>query len=490
MKNPHLNEFLYISDSYKYSHHKQYPEDLTKLYSYFEARGFSAPFFKEPDVVFFGLYYYLQKIQGSLFTVEDVENAKNFYKKHFGGNDIFNYDGFMYIAKELNGKLPIKIKAIPEGTPIKPSNVLLTIENTDSKVPWITNYVETLLTKIWYPTTVATYSREIKKTFLHFLNKNADDDIIENIINFMLHDFGMRGTSSDESAAIGGASHLINFYGTDTVSALKFVDYCYGNTFSVTKSVAGYSIPATEHSVMTINGREGEFEQFEKVLKSYPDNATVAIVSDSYDIYKLIDEVVCGSLKEYILSRSGKLVIRPDSGNPSQVIQRILSLLEKGYKNEMLENSKGYKVLPKQLGIIWCDGINHRDIHDILFDMDNWGWSSSNIVFGMGGGLLQKVNRDSLKFAFKASYGEFENGRTVDIYKQPITDSGKNSKRGKLGLYNINGEFKTLSSSDFQNNYSNNIDAENLLQTVFENGEIIIHEFFDTIREKAELKNI
>jgi nicotinamide phosphoribosyltransferase len=487
MNNIYSNGFLYCSDSYKYSHHKQYPDDLVKLYSYFEARGFSSIFLHEPEVVWFGLYYYLKKLKGSLFTVEDVERANEFYKLHFNGKDIFNYEGFMYIAKQHNGKLPIKIKAVAEGTPIKPSNVLMTVENTDPKVPWLTNYVETLLTKVWYPTTVATHSREIKKTILHFLKRNTDDVLIDNIISFMLYDFGMRSATSDEAAALGGAAHLINFKGTDNISAIDFINIIYGGKFSNDK-IAGFSVPASEHSVMTINSKNGEYSQFERVLRAYPDDAIVSIVSDSYDIFKLIEDVVCGGLKDYILSRSGKLVIRPDSGNPSQIIRHLLTILEKGYKEYITENSKGYKVLPTQLGIIWSDGIDHKDIHDILFNMDNWGWAASNIVFGMGGGLLQKVNRDTLKFAFKASYGEFADGRIVNIYKQPITDNGKRSKRGKLGLYNIDGEYKTFSSySDMPHDHANILPDGNLLETVFENGEIIVNSFFDTIRENAEL---
>lgn len=475
-----LDNFLYISDSYKYSHHKQYPENLTKLYSYFEARGFKSPFFHKPEVVFFGLQYLISKLEGSVITRQDVERAKLFYEKHFG-MDIFNYDGFMHIVEKHDGRLPIRIKAVPEGTPIKPGNVLMTVENTDPEVPWLTNYVETFLTKVWYPTTVATLSREIKKTIAHYMSLTSDEETMF-LIDFQLHDFGMRGGSSDETVALGGAAHLVNGFGTDTVSAMKLAQDYYGDPLE-DNVVYGNSIPATEHSVMTIKGKDGELEQYHRVIDAYPDDAIVAIVSDSYDIYNVIENWVCGSLKDKILSRKGKIVLRPDSGDPEVVISHILNIFEKKMKDKITMNSKGYKVLPPQIGLIWGDGINHKDIDTILSMMKVKGWASSNIVFGMGGGLLQKVNRDSLKFAFKASYAEFSDGTSVEVYKDPITDSSKKSKRGMLGLTkNHDGDWET-----FKYGGEGSLNPHDHLNVVFEDGVLHYDNTFEDIRTRAKL---
>ena len=476
MKNIFNNEFLYLADSYKYSHHKQYPEDLTKLYSYFESRGFKTPFVNGTEVVFYGLRYLLSKIEGSLFTVDDVERAREYYKEHFIGKDIFNYDGFKYIAEQHDGRLPIRIKAIPEGTVIKPSNILMSVESLDKKVPWITNYIETYLTRVWYPTTVATLSREIKKMMYRYLLETDGKEVADKVIPFMLQDFGMRGVTCDEAAALGGSGQLINFMGTDTTSALRFVDQVYNN-----RGMAGFSVPATEHSVMTIKGRDGELEQLKRAINAYPSSAIVSIVIDSYDTMNLIDNWICGELKETIMSRKGKVVLRPDSGDPEQVIMQILRSLEKGYSDEITTNENGYSCLPPQLGLLWGDGIDYMGIHDVLYDMKTHGWAVSNIIFGMGGGLLQKVNRDSLKFAFKASYAEFADGSPINVYKDPITQPDKRSKKGRLALIKDDGEFKTLEET---------IDHKNdLLEIVFESGNVYGQQTndFKYIRTRAKI---
>lgn len=476
MNHPYTDNFLYASDSYKYSHHKQYPTDLVKLYSYFEARGFQEPFYNEPEVVFYGLQYLIKKLEGCLFTEADVEKAKVFYDQHFGVKNIFNYEGFMYIAKELGGKLPIEIKAVPEGSTIRPGNVLLTVVNTDPKVAWLTNAVETFLTKVWYPTTIATLSREIKKTIMKYMVETSEESDYSSIL-FRLHDFGMRGASSDEAAALGGSAHLVNFMGTDTISAIRLAQDVYQKS----DKMFGFSVPATEHSVMTIRGKAGEYEQLKRVIDAYPESSIVSIVADSYDIYNFVGNWICGTLLDQIMSRSGKIVIRPDSGDPETVIGRILSIIEKKIPDLIKMNSKGYKELPQQLGLIWGDGIGHKDIDTILSFMKIRGWSASNIVFGMGGGLLQKVNRDSLKFAFKASYAEFADGTSVEVYKDPITDKGKSSKRGMLEL-NKNGNTYVTKMGLTKNSEAS---SKDVLQTVFKNGQVVKEYSFSGIIERA-----
>lgn len=456
-----MNNLILLSDSYKATHWKQYPPGTENIYSYFESRGGQ---FKE--TVFFGLQYYLKKyLEGSVVSPKDVEEASKIWKSHFG-QDLFNYDGWMYIAKELKGKLPISIKAVPEGSVIPTRNVLMTIENTDPKCFWLTNFLETLLVQTWYGSTVATHSREIKKVILKYLELTGDPSTI----NFKLHDFGFRGVSSVESAAIGGAAHLVNFMGTDTMAgAICAMEY-YGS------EMPGFSIPATEHSTITSWGQKDELKAYENVLDQYPEGL-VACVSDSYDIYNACSYLWGEKLKDKVLSRNGTLVIRPDSGEPTKVILNCLQKL--GDKFGKNVNSKGFFELPPQVRLIQGDGVDYETIKDILHEMMDWGWSANNIAFGMGGALLQKLNRDTQKFAFKCSSATI-NGETVNVYKSPVGDMGKASKKGKLALLNEGHGYFT------EYLYWKN-KQDDLLVEVFRNGEILKEYSFNEIRERASV---
>lgn len=482
-------ELLYGSDSYKVGHHQQYPEDVTKIYSYFEARGFKEPFITEPSVVVYGLDYLLENLEGIQFTKEGIEEAKEFYKNHFG-YEVFNEEGFIYLLEKHNGTLPLKIKAVPEGSVVPIGNVLMTVENTDSDMPgetakWLTNYVETYLTHLWYTTSVATLSREIKALIAAFAFLTLSAKEFEAYLPFALHDFGMRGSVGHESAYLAGAAHLINFLGTDTTSAMRFIEKFHGKE----EQIPGYSVMASEHSVMTINGKEGEKDQFKKLIDLCPEEKIVSIVSDSYNIYNVVENWVCGEFKDEILSGTKKIVIRPDSGDPKKVLTRILNILEDNL--EISINERGYKVLPPQIGLIWGDGIGLEDIRNILSMMTTSNWATSNIVFGMGGGLHQKVNRDSLKFAFKACYAEKRDGTTIDIYKDPITDQGKSSKKGKLKLIEDSktGDLVTVSSSTDPKLYAMSEElGDDQLKIAFLNGKIVRQKSkFSEIRERAKL---
>lgn len=487
MNIPFKNEFLYISDSYKVSHHFQYPKKLSKLYSYFEARGYdSALFASEPEIVFFGLQYLLKKIEGVMITQEAIDEARDYYKSHFMGHDLFNYDGFKYVVDKHGGKLPIRIKAIPEGTVMSLQNVMMTVENTDSEMgedaaAWLTNYVETYLTHIWHSITVATLARECKKIIYDACVVTMGDvDSIKIHSRYALHDFGMRGATCDEAAAVAGAAQQVSLYGTDTTSALRFIDSVYGG---IGDGVAGHSVIASEHSVMTMYGKMEELDVVKHIITSSPENSIISLVADSYDVYNFTEQYIGTDLKDMILNGTKKIVIRPDSGDPITVITKLLEILES--KFDIAYNNTGYKVLPKNIGLIWGDGINITDVQNILNSLIKNGWCVSNIVFGMGGGLHQKVNRDTLKFAFKACYAEFSDGTSKDIQKNPITDTGKRSKKGMLKLIEVDGNLITASSSTTPDLYYNNDDV---LETVFENGEIKRIEDFITIRERAELK--
>ncbi len=286
-----------MSDSYKVSHGKLLPSDATNIYSYFESRGG-----KWDNVVFFGLQYLLKEyFVGQVVRQEYIEEADELFRLHFGRN-IFNRAGWERILKIYNGRLPICIRAVPEGSVIGPnSNVLMTIENTDPECAWLTNYLETLLVQLWYPCTVATQSREMKKIIAGYLEKTGDPALID----FKLHDFGYRGVSSEETAGIGAAAHLINFKGTDTLAGIVLLRKYYN------EKMAGFSIPASEHSTICSWGRENEAKAMENMLDKYP-SGIIACVSDSYDIWNACENIWGTQLRDKILNRDGVLVIRPD----------------------------------------------------------------------------------------------------------------------------------------------------------------------------------
>lgn len=455
-----MNKLL-LTDSYKLTHWKQYPPGTEKVYSYFESRG---GLFEE--TVFFGLQYYLQEyLAGKFFSYDDIFFAEHFCQKHFGRDDLFNRKGWQHIWWEHGGKLPVSIKAVPEGTVVPTSNVLMTIENTDPEVPWLTNFLETLLVQVWYPMTVATLSREMKRLIRAHLAKSGDPSLID----FKLHDFGFRGVSSVESAGLGGAAHLINFQGTDTLAGIVLAQrhYC--------ADMPGYSIPASEHSTITSWGRAHEADAYENMLAQFPEGL-VACVSDSFDIYKACTDIWGDKLKEKVLGRKGTLVVRPDSGDPPTVVGQVLDAL--GEKFGYTMNAKGYKVLPPQVRVIQGDGIDYTMTRQILEVMGLRGWSADNVAFGMGGALLQKLDRDTQKCAFKCAE-VIVNGEPRKVSKDPVTDPGKRSKAGRLKLVRTeHGGFTTVDAG---------LDAQDQLVEVFRNGEVLKTYNFDEVRARAAL---
>ena len=459
------------SDSYKVSHYKQYPPKTQKVFSYLEARGGAFEATK-----FFGLQYILKKYFTTPVTSAQLMQASYYMNKHFGNTRprAFNWQGWDHILEKHKGYLPLKIRAVPEGTVVPTGNVLMTIENTDPECYWLTNYMESLLMHVWYPTTVATLSMEFKKIIKSYMEKTCDN---LDGLPFKLHDFGYRGVSSDESAQIGGAAHLLNFSGTDTMPGFGAVIDYYS---TIDKSyMPGFSIPASEHSTITSWGKEGELAAMENMLDQYPEGL-VACVSDSFDIYKACREYWGTALREKILNRNGTLVIRPDSGDPVTVILNCLSIL--GDKFGYTKNAKGYKVLPPQIRLIQGDGVDLKEVERILDAMAGKKWSTENIAFGSGGALLQKMDRDTSKFAIKCSAALID-GKLVDVSKDPITDHGKKSKSGILDLVGgHNGEFKTVTVEKPGTSSAYRLSCT---QTVFENGKLLVDDDFETIRQRG-----
>lgn len=458
IKNMNTNNIILMGDFYKITHWKQYPKDTEIVYSYLESRGGEFDY-----TVFFGLQYFIKRyLIGSVVTMDMIDEAEKFCSKGFGTNTLFNRAGWERIVKIHGGKLPIKIKAVPEGMKIDVKNVLMTMENTDEQLPWLTNFLETLLLQVWYPITVASLSANIKDTIQEFANMSSDVGVSP----FHLNDFGARGCSSQETAGIGGMAHLVNFLGTDTMRGVQFAMEYY-NT-----DVCGHSVMATEHSTTTIYGRENEEEAYKRFLDECP-TGILSVVSDSYNIYEAI-KMFGTKFKEQILARDGKFVVRPDSGDPCVMSVEVLNLLWEYFGGT--RNEKGYRVLNPKVGMIYGDGINYGSIRQIMWNVTINGFSTDNIVLGCGGGLLQQIDRDTLKFAIKCCAAK-RDGKWVEVYKDPITDKGKGSKKGRLKLIRNEVGFKTVNED---------VDGDDILQVVFENGEIKREYTFDQIRENVK----
>ncbi|MGN7719633.1 nicotinate phosphoribosyltransferase [Chitinophaga sp. 22620] len=469
-----MENLILLADAYKYSHHKLYVPGTSLIYSYLESRGG-----RFEETVFYGLQYFLKAyLEGPVITAEKIREAGEMLPEVFGRSDVYDASRFEYILSEHGGYLPVKIRAVPEGTVVPVKNVLMTIENTDPACYWLTNFLETLLMQVWYPCTVATLSREIKKVVTQYYRATASEASFAGI-DFVLNDFGFRGASSVEGAGIGGSAHLVNFSGSDTLVASTFAKRYYHAA-----SAPGLSIPATEHSIVTLLGEEGEAAIFKHVLDTFPEG-TIACVSDSYNIFRACSEYWGTQLKEQVLARKGTLVIRPDSGDPVRTLLEVFSILMDKFGFTL--NEKGYKVLPPQVRVIQGDGISYTSIPEIYEALKQAGVSAENLVLGMGGALLQRVNRDTQEFALKCSYAEI-NGKSVDVSKSPVEmdaagnlrTSFKKSKAGKLKLVKDTDGFKTLPAGERP-------DAEDLLQTVFENGKVVKDQRFEEIRKLAVL---
>jgi nicotinamide phosphoribosyltransferase len=455
---------LFDIDSYKPSHYLQYPPKTEKIFSYIESRGG-----EYPATVFFGLQYILSYLSGRFCTSADVEEAKIFFELH---GEPFNYDDWMYIARDLHGYLPVRIRAVEEGSVVPVGNILVSVENTDPRCYWLTSWIETLLMRVWYPITVSTQSYYIRQTIYSYLKQTCETPDAE--IDFKLHDFGARGVSSKESSGIGGMAHLVNFRGSDTVMGIIYANNYYS------EEMAGHSIPAAEHSSITSWGRDREVDAYRNMLKMFADRGLFAVVSDSYDIYNAISKLWGEELKDEVLASGARVVIRPDSGVPHEVVLKCVELL--GEKYGYTTNALGYRVLHPSVRVIQGDGICHESIIEILDNLVGNGWSAENVTFGMGGALLQKVDRDTQKFAMKASWGRINN-EPVDIYKDPVTDSVKKSKKGLLTLVKIDGQYQTV---DRQHMSVPPPAESSELETVFYNGDVTRHQTFADIRARVQ----
>jgi len=449
-------------DSYKASHYLQYPPGTEYVSSYIEARG--GDFDK---MVFFGLQAYLKKYLSHAITLEEIDYAEELWQAH---GVPFNRAGWMHILKKHKGVLPVRIQAVAEGSVLPIKNAVVQVENTDPAVPWLTSYIETaLLRAVWYPTTVATLSWHVKQIIAKYLRETCENPEAE--LPFKLHDFGARGSTSYEAASLGGLAHLVNFQGTDTVSALLAGRSFYG------ADMAGFSIPASEHSTMTSWGRARETEAYANMVEQFGGKDRIfAVVSDSYDLFGAVKKIWGGTLKQKVMENGGTLVVRPDSGNPIKVCVDVVESLGDifGYKI----NTRGYKVLPSYVRVIQGDGVHALSIEAILQRLKKKGWSAENIAFGMGGALLQRdIHRDTMNWAMKANAIKFKGeSEWHDVYKDPITDPGKTSKRGRQALVLKDGQYKTIRNSKLGTD-------TNLLEDVWRDGKLLRVQSLDEIRK-------
>jgi nicotinamide phosphoribosyltransferase len=464
------NNIILDTDSYKSSHFLQYPKGTTKLFSYLESRGG-----RFPATRFFGLQYLLKRYLSVRVTAEMVEEARTLITAH---GEPFPYDGWMHIVGVHGGKLPLEIRAVPEGMLIPVHNALMTVTNTDPEVPWLPGWFETMLMRVWYTTTVATQSYYLKQILKTVLEQTCDNPDAE--LPFKLHDFGSRGVSSRESAGLGGLAHLINFQGSDTLEALRTARNYYG------ADIAAFSIPAAEHSTITSWGKEHEVDAYRNMVQMFGKPGGVyAVVSDSYDLKYAINVHWGETLRELVKSSGATLVVRPDSGDPAAMVRLAVRAL--AAKFGTTTNSKGYMVLDS-VRVIQGDGVDEDSIREILQNLIVDGFSTENVAFGMGGALLQKVDRDTQRFAYKAS-AALITGPSVDgsggeyfqsIYKDPVTDPGKRSKDGVLDLVMENGRYVTKQYQTFATEYPGSV-----MRVVYRNGEVLVDETLDVVRGRA-----
>ena len=456
------------SDSYKLTHWRQYPPGTTEVYSYLESRGG-----RFPATVFFGLQPYLRGyLAGAVVSAKDVDTADRLAAAHFGRAGIFNRAGWMHIVEQHGGRLPVEIRAVAEGTVVPTHNVLMTIRNTDPACFWLPNFLETMLLKVWYPITVATLSGAMLHVLAAALTKSGED---ASAANTMLHDFGYRGASSEETAALGGAAHLVHFRTSDTLIANLLLREHYAGPTTASDWMPSTSVVATEHSTMTAWGRAHEVDAYRNALEAYP-TGILSIVADSFDVFHAAAELFGGVLREQVLACDGLLVLRPDSGDPVEVLLKLLRILADRFGST--NNQSGYKLLHPKIRLLWGDGIGIDALQRILDGVMAEGWSAANLVFGMGGALLQKVDRDTQRFAFKCS-SVTVNGEDRAVFKDPVTDPGKGSKRGKLALVRTSTGFETV-----QRTNDAEIDGD-LLQPVFRNGEVLRHQTLEEVRVLA-----
>lgn len=470
---------LFYKDFYKVDHRSQYPKGTEMIYSNLTARGSRIP--GADKIVVFGIQYFLKDYLGRRFQEgffnQPLEKVMADYKRRIQnslGKDCITFSHIEELHKL--GYLPLQIKALAEGTLCPLRVPFLTIKNTLPEFFWLTNFLETILSNvIWGAITSATTSHQYRKIFDRYAAETSD---IPDFIQWQGHDFSMRGMFGLEAALISGAGHLLSFTGTDTIPAIDFLEQFYRANSD--KELIGASVPATEHSVMCMGGKESETETYRRLLTEVYPSGIVSIVSDTWDYWHVFDTIL-PSLKDVILARNGKFVIRPDSGEPVDVICGTAT--SKGSIERLWDifggtvNSKGFKQLDPHVGLIYGDSITIDRCEKICAGLKEKGFASTNVVLGIGSYTYQYVTRDTYGLAMKSTFG-IVNGERREIFKDPVTDSG--IKKSAKGLLRVNSDL-TLSESVTEAE-----EEEGLLRTVYLDGKITLQYSLEEIRGKLK----
>lgn len=481
---------LLLIDGYKLSHRAQYGSGVSRVYSNFTARGSRVE--GQASVVFFGLQYFLQRFLmddlGAFFDgrhdVPDDTMLDEYTRRvnsYLGPNAI----GIEHIrALRDLGYVPLEFRALPEGTSVPLRVPMFTVENTHDDFAWLVNYYETLLSaSIWLPSTSATTAQRLRRLLDHAAFATGSP---AEFVPWQGHDFSFRGMGGLEAAQLSGAGHLTSFTGSDTVPAIEWIERYYPD--ATPQLIAG-SVPATEHSVMCAGGKATEAETYARLLDLYP-SGIVSIVSDTWDLWKVLTETIPG-LKDRIMARDGKVVIRPDSGDPVKIICGdesaepgspaycgVIELLWETFGGTRTE--KGYKLLDAHIGCIYGDSINYERMEAILAGLANKGFASANMVFGVGSFTYQYVTRDTYNFAMKATYAKV-NGEDRALFKAPVTDNGmKFSAVGRLSVHK-DGDDRLYAV----NNATPDDEARSLLQPVWRDGKFLRKLAFSEVRQNA-----
>jgi len=480
---------LLLTDGYKVDHRRQYPTGTTLVYSNWTPRKSRIENINE--VVFFGLQYFLKKYIIGDFTQHFFNQPKEVVVKQYA-RFINNYLGENQVGtkhiEDLHdlGYIPMVFKALPEGASVPTRVPMFTMYNTKPEFFWLTNYFETLLsTAVWVPCTSAT----IAKHYRTILDKYAQEtSSVPEFVDWQAHDFSMRGMGGIEASVTSGAAHLLSFTGTDTIPTINFLETYY-NANSDTELVGG-SVAATEHSVMCMGTNEGEFGTFKRLITEVYPKGIVSIVSDTWDLWKVLTEYL-PALKEEIVNRNGKVVIRPDSGDPVDIIcgnpdgktieekKGVIELLWDTFGG--ITNAKGYKELLPTIGAIYGDSINIARATQICERLKQKGFASTNVVLGVGSYTYQYNTRDTFGFAMKATYGEV-NGEGREIYKDPITDDGtKKSAKGLIQIYkDQDGNYQLKDQCTWEE------EKQGELREVFRDGKLLIDYTLANIRKRVK----
>ena len=478
---------LHLSDGYKVDHRMQYPKGTELVYSNWTPRKSRI---KGVDkVVFFGLQYFIKKylqeeFDHNFFQKNKADVVKK-YQRRIGsylGPDAITYEHIE--ALHDLGYMPVEIKALPEGMLVPMRMPMFTIKNTLPEFFWVTNFLETILSCIiWMPCTSATMSLQYRKILDSYAEKTGGDTAF---VDWQAHDFSFRGMAGLEAAMMSGAGHLLNFTGTDTIPAIDFLEEYYGADSD--KELIGGSVSATEHSVMCMGMEDSEIETFRRLINDVYKTGVVSIVSDTWDFWKVIT-MYLPKLKNEILARDGKVVIRPDSGDPIKIIcgdpdatagtpefKGAVECLWETFGGAM--TNKGYKILDEHIGLIYGDSITLERCETICSQLKAKGFASTNVVFGIGSYTYQYVTRDTFGFAMKATYGEV-NGEGRAIFKNPKTDDG--TKISAKGLIRLDGN--ELEITGMTDEVSKEEEAGGLLEVVYRDGEILKEVTLSGIRE-------